>query len=405
MSEHRATPALPLAPVDPRTGLEAARFALYVHFPWCLSKCPYCDFASVVSESVPAEDYTRLLGLELEARVLALGVTGRTLDAVYVGGGTPSLWPPDLLSRFLERTASLLTLPARAEISLEANPGAADEARFAGYRRGGVNRLSIGVQSFQAQLLEALGRRHDAASAERAVAAARAAGFDNVSVDLIYGVQGQTVDHARADARRAAALETEHVSAYALTLDREALAQEVPLARQLARGEVELPSSEAVVEMQRAYATTLGAAGLERYEVSNYARPGYHSRHNAAYWTGGEYLAIGAGAVGRVGTVRYSNHRGAQRYGADVDAGRLPQASEEVLAADELFAERLSMGLRLVSGVDVDAVAADFGRTLDARRPLIGRLVAEGLAAWRDGRLALTPRGLDVHSSVAAALL
>jgi oxygen-independent coproporphyrinogen-3 oxidase len=224
-------------------------------------------------------------------------------------------------------------------------------------------------------------------------------------VDLIYGVQTETVAEAEDDARRAVALSPEHVSAYALTLDKASLAEEVPLAKQLARGEVTLPPDEQVIEMQRAFEGTLSAAGLLRYEVSNYAKAGYHSRHNALYWTGGEYLALGAGATGTVGRLRYSNHRSAEKWFEALGARTLPHAGEEPLDDEALCAERVAMGLRLASGVALDDVLHDFGRTLGAKQAVVARLVREGFAELADGRLRLTSRGFDVHSAIAAALL
>jgi oxygen-independent coproporphyrinogen-3 oxidase len=393
----------PSAPVDALTGLGAARFAVYVHFPYCLSKCPYCDFASTAAKEVPEARYARAIGRELELRREA--APGREVEAVYVGGGTPSLWSPAHVARVLSLVRDVFPVARGCEITLEANPGAADEARFAGYREAGVNRLSIGVQSFQAATLARLGRAHDGAAAKRAVAAARAAGFDNVSIDVIYGVHGQTVAEARRDAEEAAALGTEHVSAYALTLDAASLAEEVPLARQLSRGEVALPPDEVVVEMQRAVRDVLRAAGLERYEISNYAKPGFHSRHNAAYWTGGDWLALGVGATGSVGAHRYANQRSAERYLADVEAGALPERSREALSPLERFEERVAMGLRLTSGLDLEQACAAFGQPFSPRQPFVARLVAEGLARVVDGRLQLTDAGLDVHSAIAARLM
>jgi putative oxygen-independent coproporphyrinogen III oxidase len=399
----------PVAPRDPRTGLEAARLGVYVHFPYCLSKCPYCDFASTAAKQVPEARYADAVLAELARRVEALGLRGAAVESVFFGGGTPSLWHPAHVGQVLDALAGALGLSAGAEVTLEANPGAADAARFAGYRAAGVNRLSMGVQSFQPSTLAALGRAHDGPTARRAFEAARAAGFDNVSLDFIYGVQGQTLAQVEADAAQAAQLGSEHLSAYALTLDRASLAEEVPLAKQLARGEVTLPEDDVVVRMQRAVRDAYAAAGLERYEVSNYARPGFHSRHNALYWTGGEYLAVGVGATGFVARggacFRYANHRSADRYLAEVEAGRVPEASREPLSDVERFEERVAMGLRLASGVDLEAVCADFGQDAARRRPVVEHLVRGGLARVDGGRLRLTDEGLDVHSAIAARLM
>lgn len=388
-------------PVDPLTGVEAAGFGLYVHFPFCLSKCPYCDFASVVAPEVPHARYAEQVLAELRRRAQPL--RGRALHSVYIGGGTPSLWRPAHVAQLLAEVRALFALDPAAEVTLEANPGAADAERFAEFRAAGVNRLSIGVQSFQPRTLAALGRAHAPDDARRAFAAARAAGFTNVSLDFIYGVHGQTPDEVRADAAEAAALGAEHLSAYALTLDKESLAEEVPLARQLSRGEVALPDDEVVTAMQREVARAFGARGHARYEVSNYARAGFHSRHSAAYWTGGEYLAVGAGATGFLregaGGYRYSNPRSVQAWGAGAPAPR------EELTAAQLFAERVAMGLRLSRGVDVEGACREYGVDPAGRMLLVRQLVHQGLAVQEPGRVRLTERGFDLHSAIAARLM
>jgi len=397
----------PDAPLDARTGLSAARFSVYVHFPFCLSKCPYCDFASIAAREVPEVAYTRALLRELTMRAPALA--GARVDSVFIGGGTPSLWSPPLVAEVLSALSGAFPLAPRAEVTLEANPGAADAARFRGYRAAGVNRLSMGVQSFEPTTLAALGRAHDGDTARRAFAAAREAGFENLSLDFIYGVHGQTEAQVERDARAAVALGPEHLSAYALTLDQPSLAEEVPLARALRRGEVALPPDEVVVAMQRTVAQVYRAAGLERYEVSNYARPGLHSRHNAVYWTGGDWLALGVGATGTVrggqDRFRYANVRSAEAYLARLERGELPEASREALTPELAFEERVAMGLRLVSGLDLEAVCADFGQPFGPRRAAVERLLAGGLVQWQGGRLGLTERGLDLHSAVSAALM
>ncbi|MDP2275750.1 MAG: radical SAM family heme chaperone HemW [Archangium sp.] len=398
----------PRAPVDEFTGLEAARFGVYVHFPYCLSKCPYCDFASTAAKQIPDERYTRAILTELSRRVEQQQLKGREVTSVFIGGGTPSLWAPRSVATVLEAIGAQLQVARDCEITLEANPGASDAERFSAYRAAGVNRLSMGVQSFEASTLSTLGRAHDGATAQRAFAAARTAGFDNVSMDFIYGVHGQTEAQVESDARKAVSLGSEHLSAYALTLDKASLAEEVPLARQLARGEVQLPPDDTVVAMQRVVRDVFAGSGLQRYEISNYAKPGFHSRHNALYWTGGEYLAVGTGATGYVKAeepVRYSNQRSAEKYLVEVEAGRLPEANREVLTPLELFEERLAMGLRLVNGVDLEAVCKAFGQSSEARAVTVRHLLHAKLVERRDGRLALTDTGFDLHSAISARLM
>ncbi|HZA51178.1 MAG TPA: radical SAM family heme chaperone HemW [Myxococcaceae bacterium] len=401
----------PRAPVDPLTGLEAARLGVYVHFPYCLSKCPYCDFASIAARQVPEARYADAIMEEQRLRLLAFpALEGREVHSVYLGGGTPSLWHPSFVARVLRGIADRVRVARGAEVTLEANPGASDASRFAGYREAGVNRLSIGVQSFQPETLRFLGRGHDAAEAEAAYESARRAGFSNVSLDLIYGVPGQSSAQARSDAERAAALGPEHLSAYALTLDKESLAEEVPLARQLARGEVALPPDEEVIAMQRGARDAFLARGLERYEISNYARPGYHSRHNALYWTGGEYLALGTGATGFLRTgdragVRYSNLRSAEKWFQAVERGELPDAGVERLSSKELMEERIAMGLRLSSGVDLEGVCAEFEEDFRRRSEIAEALLARGLLERRERRWVLTDAGADLHSAISARLM
>lgn len=398
----------PRAPIDVHTGLEAARLGVYVHFPYCLSKCPYCDFASTAAKQIPDERYTRAILSELTRRLELHELAGREVTSIFIGGGTPSLWAPRSVASVLEAINARLCVASGCEVTLEANPGASDAERFSDYRAAGVNRLSMGVQSFEASTLTTLGRAHDGATAQRAFAAARRAGFDNVSMDFIYGVHGQTEAQVESDARAAVALGPEHLSAYALTLDKASLAEEVPLARQLARGEVHLPPDEIVVNMQRMVRDVFAGAGLRRYEISNYARPTFHSRHNALYWTGGEYLSVGTGATGFIRggpPIRYSNQRSAEKYLAEVEAGQLPESSREELTALELFEERVAMGLRLVNGVDLEAVCLQFGQSSEVRAQTVRHLLHAGLAERRDGRLALTDSGFDVHSAISARLM
>jgi putative oxygen-independent coproporphyrinogen III oxidase len=395
--------------VDPLTGMAAAQRGLYVHFPWCLAKCPYCDFAVTVSRDIPGERYRKALLEELSLRLAAHPPwAAAPLDSVYLGGGTPSLWAPEEVRALLAGVRGLLPLRPGAEVTLEANPEVADAKRLAGYREAGVTRLSLGVQSFEAKTLQTLGRAHSPTEASAAVGAARAAGFDNLSLDLILGVQGQSLASAVQDAQAAAALAPEHLSAYLLTVEREALAEETVFARRLRTGQLTLPPDALVADMVEAVADVLEGAGLQRYEVSNYARGQRHSRHNALYWTGGEYLALGAGATGFYregeGGVRTSSHRSPERWFADVHAGRLPDVEREGLGTGELFRERLMLGLRFTTGLDVERLAMESGEP--SRKKVLDVLQAQGLGQHSPGgRFRLTRRGLLLHSDVCARLL
>ena len=377
---------------------------VYLHFPYCLQICPYCDFAVRKERVIPQRRFTDALIAELRRRAPDFAA-GREVVSIYLGGGTPSLWEPDELARALNEVRSLFKVESNAEITLEANPEVADLARLTAYQNAGVNRVSLGVQSFDGRQLKALGRLHTAELAVESVAAARAAGLQSVSVDLIHGGEHQTSEEAGADAARAAALGVDHVSCYALTLT--ALAYEVPMARAVRRGQLKLPGDDVQEAMGGSIRTALGAAGLQRYEISNFARPGRESVHNGLYWSGVEYVAAGPGAAGFLldrsqgglrGT-RYTNDRSVPRW---LDGNGLAEAQREELPVDDLIRERLFTGLRRVAGVDLAEIEAWSERPVRAPfAEVIDRLVREGLAAALGSRLRLTDRGLDLHSEAA----
>src|SRR5688572_22676720 len=260
--------------------------ALYVHIPWCVRKCPYCDFNSHQrAEELPQREYVERLIADLEA--LLPSVWGRRLSSVFIGGGTPSLFSPDSIDALLSGVRARLPTEPDAEITLEANPGTVEAARFRGYREAGVNRISIGVQSFDEGMLKALGRIHSAGEARRAIDAALAA-FDNVNIDLMYGLPGQSVEMARADIEQAG---TPHVSAYQLTIEPNTVFWSKPPA---------LPEHDLCADMQVMVEEVLAGKGFEHYETSAFARSGRRCRHNLNYWEFGDYLGIGAGAHGKL---------------------------------------------------------------------------------------------------------
>jgi oxygen-independent coproporphyrinogen-3 oxidase len=263
--------------------------ALYVHIPWCVRKCPYCDFNSHErTGALPEREYVERLMLDLEG--LLPSVWGRRLTSIFIGGGTPSLFSPDSIDALLAGVRARLTLEPDAEVTLEANPGTVEAARFRGFREAGVNRISIGVQSFDAGMLAALGRIHGPDEARRAIAAALES-FDNVNIDLMYGLPGQTMAMARADIEEAARTGVPHVSAYQLTLEPNTVFWSKPPV---------LPEHDACADMQLAVEETLRNGGYEHYETSAFARHGHRCRHNLNYWEFGDYLGIGAGAHGKV---------------------------------------------------------------------------------------------------------
>jgi len=374
----------------------ALPFGVYVHFPYCTHRCPYCDFA-VTTEPVAQRRYADAVLAELAAR--APGFSGLACRSLYLGGGTPSLWDPGEVARVVAATRAL-GLGAGGETTLEANPESLDAPQAAAFAAAGVNRISVGAQSFDAGVLAKLGRRHAPEAAEAAIRAAAAA-VPNVAVDLIYGARRSSVESARRDAERIASLPVQHVSAYALTLDPAALAEEVPLARAVGQGRIALPSEAETLAQARAIRTVLRRAGFRRYEVSNYARPGFTSVHNALYWASESYLGAGAGASGCLragnGALRWANHRNVGNWFAAVEAGRLPSAEEERLGALDLQRERVLLALRTADGLPEEELPA-------RRRAEVGPLLRARLAVRRRGRLVLTSRGLDLHAAVAERL-
>jgi oxygen-independent coproporphyrinogen-3 oxidase len=373
-------------------------FGVYVHFPYCAHRCPYCDFA-VTTEPVPVERrYGRAVLAELALRAPAFH--GLDPVSVYLGGGTPSLWDPDEVAEVLAAIRARLRVPAGAEVTIEVNPESCDRERLRAWRAAGVNRVSVGAQSFDPGVLAKLGRRHGPEAAERAIRLA-AEEVGNASVDLIYGARRSTVAIAASDGARAAAAGAGHVSAYQLTLDREVLAEEVPLARMRREGRLPLPGDDDALRQGTAIRAALRRAGLRRYEISNFALPGRESVHNRLYWDGESYLGLGAGAYGclraEAGAVRYGNDRDARGYVAAALAGELPAAEEDRIDPRADRNERLMLALRTARGAALAELSPRQGREA-------AEAVRRRLAVRRAGRLVLTSRGMDLHSALAERL-
>jgi len=373
-------------------------FGVYVHFPYCAHRCPYCDFA-VTTAPVPAGGrYLRAVLAELELR--AAPFDALRLVSIYLGGGTPSRWDVEEVAGLLSALRRRFGAGALREVTIEANPESCDLERLAAWREAGVNRVSIGVQSFDPGVLAQLGRRHDGAAAARAVAAA-AAVIPSVSVDLIYAARRSSPAIAAADAARAVACGASHVSAYALTLDPEVMAEEVPLARAARTGRLTFPGDEEAVAQARAIGAALRRAGLRRYEVSNHARPGAESVHNRLYWAGESYLGLGAGAAGclrgAAGSLRWQDLRSADAWLAAVEAGQAPTGEEDRITPAADRNERLMLGLRTRDGVALAGFSP-------AQRREAAELLRRRLAVVRAGRLVLTSRGLLLESAVAERL-
>jgi oxygen-independent coproporphyrinogen-3 oxidase len=385
-------------------GVAAAAASLYVHIPYCHAKCPYCDFNSYAATEWPEDRYADALLAELGTHRSTEPWRDTTLATIFFGGGTPSLFRPATIARLLDGIAARWRVAVDAEITLEANPGTVERGRLAGFRTAGVNRLSFGVQSFQPHLLRTLGRIHSADDARAALAAARAAGFDNVNLDLIFAVPGQTRAAWAADVAELLACAPEHVSAYNLTYE-----AGTPFHTWRARGELVPLGEDDELWMYQHVRAALAAAGYEQYEISNFARPGRAARHNGGYWRGVPYLGLGAGAHSYAATPgwgeRWSNERIPERYIARVRSGGDATVSRETLTFDTAAAEFMFLGLRELRGVDPLVFAGRFGAPLTTVHPEVEPLRRDGLLVDRESRLALSERGLLVADSVFAAFL
>ena len=368
---------------------------LYVHIPWCVRKCPYCDFNSHrAPQTLPEADYVDALLRDLA--VQAERVAERTLQTVFIGGGTPSLFSGRAIGELLAGVERILPLAPDVEITLEANPGTAEAGRFADYRAAGVNRLSIGVQSLDDAALRALGRIHDRAQALAAVDMARRAGFDNLNLDLMYGLPDQSLAAALADLDALIALGSEHLSWYQLTLEPNTLFHHDP---------PPLPDDDALGEMMEAGLAYLSDAGFTQYEISAHARPGRQARHNLNYWQFGDYLGIGAGAHAKLtaadGTVRrYARPRHPRDYLGDPVA----PGSERRLSPEELPIEFFLNALRLSEGVPSALFEARTGLPLAAVADRLAEARARGLLDPDPERLRPTPLGQRFLNDLLAVL-
>jgi oxygen-independent coproporphyrinogen-3 oxidase len=356
--------------------------ALYVHIPWCVRKCPYCDFNSHEQKG-PLQEQSYVEALLRDLEQLLPHVWGRRLTSVFIGGGTPSLFAPESIDRLLSGVRARLTLEPDAEITLEANPGTVEAARFRGFREAGVNRISVGVQSFDERMLKALGRIHDAAEARRAIEAALAS-FDNVNLDLMYGLPGQDADMARADLEAGIGTGVPHLSAYQLTIEPNTAFFSKP---------PKLPEHDACADMQLETEKILRSEGYEHYETSAFARPGHRSRHNLNYWQFGDYLGIGAGAHGKISfpdrITRHSRMKQPREYLAAANT----LVEEREVAANEVPFEFMLNALRLVEGFEVKLFGERTGLQLAAIEKSLQKAEEKGLLERDWQRIRPTERG------------
>lgn len=386
---------IPILPADPATssialgtssGLQVPPpLALYIHIPWCVRKCPYCDFNShEARKDIPEKEYVAALLADLEQSVPK--IWGRKVRSIFFGGGTPSLFSPESIDRILSGVRALTPLEYGAEITLEANPGTVDAAHFKGYREAGINRLSLGIQSFDNRYLAALGRIHDG---DQAIGAAELAlkTFDAVNLDVMYALPEQSLEDALTDARRALSLNPAHLSFYHLTLEPNTPFHRTPPS---------LPDDDTSALMQEAIEELLGQHGYEHYETSAFARKGSRCKHNLNYWQFGDYLGIGAGAHSKLSftdkITRESRHKHPNRYLEQAAIGQAVEREWEI-TSEELGFEFMMNALRLTEGFELELFQQRTGLKIDILEVSLGKAVKTGLIQRNDEVIKPTLRG------------
>lgn len=368
---------------------------LYVHVPFCVAKCHYCAFISGVPHQHELAEYPELLLRELQLHPPG----GGPLDSVYFGGGTPSLLQPSQLARLLEGIASHTGIQPDAEITLEANPGTVDGSSLKAFRDSGINRVSLGIQSFDDRTLKVLGRIHTAEQSRQALRDARTAGFSNVSIDLIHSLPGQSLDQWKTELLHATELSPDHISIYGLTVE-----AGTQFARVYHPDSPELADEDLSADMFELADQFLSAAGFEHYEIANYARPGYRSQHNSGYWHRDGYLGLGAAAHSFLRNghgVRFSNPDNLEEYRRGVLSGHLARIGEFELSPSEAMAEYIYLGLRLSEGVNRHSFELEFGRSFESVYGAVTTdLVKFGLLNQNDAVITLTRRGMLISNQV-----
>lgn len=367
---------------------------LYIHVPFCRSKCAYCDFYSVTDT---ASHLGYLSGLSAEAAPHQ----GRAISSVFLGGGTPSLLAASELSAVLDMVSRYFLLKNEAEITMEANPGTINRAYLAGCYAAGINRLSFGVQSFSPELLRVLGRTHSVFEAEQAVVWAAGIGFPHINLDLIYGIPGQTLAQWQDTLKLAAQLPIDHLSLYSLEVH-----EATPLGRALAQGDCTLPEDDDVADMYQLARDYLPTLGLAQYEISNFARSGAECQHNLNYWRNGEYIGLGPAACSYLSGERYCNLADLRSWSQALERGVSPAGEREKLKPEDGMAETMVLALRLTDGVDGVAFAQRFGQTLEQRfGSVLSELLQKGWLKKTDRGYALPERLVPVANQVLMAFL
>lgn len=379
-------------------------FSLYIHIPYCQAKCPYCDFNSYAAVVWPEEEYVAALSAEMAHYAALASWQGGAISTIFFGGGTPSLFAPGSIEAILAAAARHWPIARTAEITLEANPGTIDLDRLRGFRAAGVDRLSFGVQSFHAHHLATLGRIHSADEARQAIAMARAAGFGNVNLDLIFALPQQTLAEWESDLHEGLALGTDHFSAYNLTYE-----EGTPFHAWRGQGKLRQLDDDVEEHMFTRTQEILTNAGFVQYEISNYARPGHECRHNLNYWQSGSYLGLGAGAHSfrddAVAPQRWGNEKNPLRYMALAQRTGAACVGREELTPLQRRGEYVFLGLRCRTGFAAADFLQRFGASFEAAFPHVAGLVRDSLIESAQEHWRLTPRGLLLADGIFATFL
>lgn len=384
---------------------EEESVGLYIHIPFCRTKCPYCSFNSYPgNDDIAVGNYlTAVLG---QAEMMAASWAGdRKFATLFIGGGTPTIYGAEDLAGLLAACHEYFQIgqpeTGPPEISIEANPNTVSREKFVALQRVGVNRLSIGVQSFSDRMLESIGRSHCVADAVLAFESARAAGFANINLDLMYGLPDQAISDWRKTLETALDLAPEHLALYELTIE-----DNTPFAVPARRDKLALPDEETVLRMEDLTAELLDKNGFVRYEISNYARPGFECRHNITYWNNGSYVGLGAGAVSCLGGLRVKNVADPAEFSRLVALNKQPFSEAECLPVEDRFRETVIMGLRMLAGISEKRLQARFGITFrEYYGKTLENLISQGLINQAGDRIRLTDRGLPVANYVLAQLV
>ncbi|MGI6127496.1 MAG: radical SAM family heme chaperone HemW [Planifilum sp.] len=374
--------------------------AVYIHIPFCTNKCHYCDFTAYVVKGQPVDEY--LSALEREMAMWVRDVPPGPIRSIFIGGGTPTVLTPAQMERLLSSIRRFFpNWSGDLEFTVEANPGTTGPDLLRVMREGGVNRLSLGVQTFRPDLLVRIGRIHGVEDVLRSVEQARAAGFDNLSLDLIFGLPDQRVEDMEHSLEQALSLEPDHLSVYSLKVEENTLFHVL-----YEQGRLPLPSEDDELAMYQLTRRRLAEAGYIQYEISNFARPGRESRHNCTYWLNEEYYGLGAGAHGYVGGRRHANVRGIREYLQHCREGRLPLAERNRVPEAEAMENEMILGLRLLQGVDRSRFYRRFGQGMEeVFGPVLTSLRERQLLTEKEGRYALTEQGLLFGNEVFAAFV